>query len=195
MLSPFPDKLSHRAKWITDGWTNHSIEVALRQKINCFSIRFPIMKAGIILLGMIMRHIVLIILMDNFPHYYILTGCWGNIQGQVISELPTRTEQIEWKGKSEITFFTRDAPHMYVYCKGKDWWKVLFWWIFATSLKFEIYHRNEEISYSKCHFSHSRSRTRIPYLHVLENQPKLHQSPQIFLASKSVVQITECKCN
>ena len=49
---------------------------------------------------------------------------------------------------------------------------------------FEIYHINEEIAIhkSKCHFSHPGSCTRITYLHILENQRKLHQkSAKTFL--------------
>ena len=41
----------------------------------------------------------------------------------------------------------------------------------------EIYYINEEISHSKCHFSHSGSYTRIPYLQINGNYIK---SPQIF---------------
>ena len=44
---------------------------------------------------------------------------------------------------------------------------------------FEIYHINEEIRHLKCHL-HCGSCTQIPYLHIFENQRKLHQSPQIF---------------
>ena len=40
---------------------------------------------------------------------------------------------------------------------------------------FEIYHINEEISHSKCHFSHPGSFTRIPYFYIIENQRKLNQ--------------------
>ena len=40
---------------------------------------------------------------------------------------------------------------------------------------------NEEISHSKCHFSHPGSCTRPPYMHIFENQRKLHQkSANIF---------------
>ena len=38
----------------------------------------------------------------------------------------------------------------------------------------DIYHINEELSHSKCHFSHPGRCARIPYLHILENERKLH---------------------
>ena len=54
-------------------------------------------------------------------------------------------------------------------------------------LRFSKYYIIEEKSHTKCHFSHSGSCTRIPYLQILESQRKMHQkSENIF------VQITEC---
>ena len=50
----------------------------------------------------------------------------------------------------------------------------------------KLFFQNENIHLynSKCRFSHSGSCTRIPYLHILKNQRKLHQ--------KSA---TGCECN
>ena len=46
-----------------------------------------------------------------------------------------------------------------------------------------IYHINEEVSYSKCHFSHSGSCTRISCLHILEINENYIKSPKIFFWS------------
>ena len=40
---------------------------------------------------------------------------------------------------------------------------------------FRIFKYIEEIGHSKCHFSHPGSCTRIPFMHIQENQSKLHQ--------------------
>ena len=57
-----------------------------------------------------------------------------------------------------------------------------------------VYHIKEEISHLKCTFSLPGSCTRIPYLHILEIQRKLHpKSANIFLAYERDVQITGCE--
>ena len=65
-----------------------------------------------------------------------------------------------------------------------------------------LYHINEEISHSKCHFSHSDSYTRIPYFHSLENQLKIASKVREYFLPigemyryRMRVQLAECEKN